>query len=233
MTNVLLVGASGRMGLEISEEISKQGLIRHTAVSYSREVTGYKKNIKQMKQADWSDIDVIIDFSNHSVWDEVLDSALQFKKPLVSGVTGINSNQRKKLETISSQIPVLYSANMSVGIATIRAALKAFSVLKGFDFQIEEFHHNKKKDSPSGTAVLLQEALQKVIADPLPEPLAGRMGGIFGVHKIHAVSDSEWITFEHQALNRRVFAEGAVRAASWLVNQKPGLYDMDDLLGFK
>lgn len=233
MTKVLLVGASGRMGTEISAEILKQGLVCHTAISSSRLASGYIKNFKTIQEIDISDVDVAIDFSNHKVWDDVLSSCVKYKVPLVSGVTGVSADQIQKLDATSKDIPIFYSANMSVGIATVRAALKSFSALKNFDFQIEEFHHNKKQDSPSGTAILLQNSLQSVVSNVVPQPLAARMGGIFGVHKVHAVSDSEWITIEHQALNRRVFAEGAVMAAIWLVKQKPGLYDMDDLLGFK
>ncbi|WP_374029484.1 4-hydroxy-tetrahydrodipicolinate reductase [Bdellovibrio bacteriovorus] len=125
---------------------------------------------------------------------------------------------------------MLWSSNMSLGVAVLNEALKSLSAISHFDFQIEELHHNKKKDKPSGTAITLQENLEKAVGRELPEALAIRGGGIFGVHKIYAMSDEEVLTFEHTALNRTVFAKGAVQAAEWLVKQKPGLYQIRDVL---
>jgi 4-hydroxy-tetrahydrodipicolinate reductase len=119
---------------------------------------------------------------------------------------------------------------MSLGVAVLKKAIRLFTHLDDFDFQIEEFHHNKKKDRPSGTAIALQEELQKTIPKKkLPEPLVVRAGGIFGIHKVYAVSDEEMLCFEHQALNRRVFAKGAVRAGLWLSKQRPGSYELEDI----
>ncbi|MNT06765.1 4-hydroxy-tetrahydrodipicolinate reductase [compost metagenome] len=108
--------------------------------------------------------------------------------------------------------------------------MKVFSAIQGFDYQIEEFHHNKKKDKPSGTAISLQENLEKAVGRKLPEPLAIRGGGIYGVHKIYAMSDEEVLMFEHSALNRAVFAKGAVEAAMFLAIQTPGLSAIRDAL---
>ena len=100
-----------------------------------------------------------------------------------------------------------------------------------FDFQIEELHHNRKKDNPSGTAITLQNELAAVTKTQPPKPIGIRGGGIFGVHKVWAMSDEEVLCFEHQALNRTVFARGAVRAAQWLVKKKKsGLYSMKEVL---
>lgn len=108
--------------------------------------------------------------------------------------------------------------------------LAQFSRLEGYDFQIEELHHNRKKDKPSGTALFLQEKLQSAVGSPLEAPVAIRGGGIFGIHRVWAMGQEETITLEHTAMNRRVFARGALKAATWLLGRPPGFYSMDDVL---
>ena len=127
-------------------------------------------------------------------------------------------------------IPVFWASNFSIGVALVTEMLNVFSKHNEFDFQIEELHHRHKRDRPSGTAKSLQKALQKVVLKDLPEPVSIRGGEIFGIHKVWAMGASENITIEHTALNRSVFAEGAVRAAVWLAEQKSGNYTMRDLL---
>ena len=139
----------------------------------------------------------------------------------------------QNLKKASQQIPVLWSSNMSVGVNFLNGLLKHFKSLKGFDFQIEEVHHRHKKDAPSGTALTLQKTLQSAVETPLPEALAIRGGGVFGIHKVWAIADEEVLTFEHQALNRKVFAKGAVAAARWIAGQPPGYYSMLDVLGLE
>ena len=119
---------------------------------------------------------------------------------------------------------------MSLGVAVLNQALELCSQLEGFDFQIEEFHHKRKKDNPSGTAITLQENLEKATERKLPPPIGMRGGGLFGIHKVWAFSEEEALLFEHQALNRAVFARGALKAARWLSQQEPGLYGMKDVL---
>ena len=110
-------------------------------------------------------------------------------------------------------MPVLWSPNMSLGIAVVRSMMQSLKELSSqhsqqVDFQIEEWHHRHKKDSPSGTALWLQEALEKVVDKKIPAPLAVRGGGVFGVHKIITLMDEELITLEHTALNRNCFCSG-------------------------
>ena len=119
---------------------------------------------------------------------------------------------------------------MSLGVAVLTEALEVFSKISQYDFQIEEFHHNRKKDRPSGTAKSLQEKLEHSVGRKLPEPVSIRGGGIFGVHKVHAMAEEEHLVFEHIALNRAVFARGAVEAAQWLCSKKKGFYSMRDVL---
>jgi 4-hydroxy-tetrahydrodipicolinate reductase len=119
---------------------------------------------------------------------------------------------------------------MSLGVAVLKKALSVFKATKHFDFQVEEWHHRHKKDSPSGTAIYLQTELEKVIERPCPPAMVMRAGGIYGVHKIYAASDEEIIQFEHTAINRTVFARGALVAAQWLHHKPKGCYSMDDVI---
>ena len=108
--------------------------------------------------------------------------------------------------------------------------LSQMKQLEGFEFQIEELHHNRKKDKPSGTALFLQEKLTEAVGPHVPAPLAIRGGGIFGIHRVWAMGEEEMVTIEHTAMNRRVFARGALKAARWILGRSPALYRMDDVL---
>lgn len=215
-----IVGINGRMGQEIAKVVEASG--HDLFYSLSRD-----NKLDQKKAAK---VDVWIDFSSPQALKSVLQMAEKHKTPVVCGTTGFSATEKKLLETYAKKIPVLWSSNMSMGVAVLNEALKSFAAVSDFDFQIEEFHHNKKKDKPSGTAITLQENLEKAVGRKLPEPLAIRGGGIFGVHKIYAMSDEEVLMFEHTALNRAIFAKGSVQAAQWLVGQKAGLYQIRDVL---
>ncbi len=216
-----LVGAGGRMGREISAVIENSP---HCKLVYAP-ARGELWDKEKCKQ-----IDVWIDFSSPQALAEVLKKAASFNTPVICGTTGFTAKERALLKRYSAQIPVLWSSNMSLGVAVLNEALKSLSAISHFDFQIEEIHHSKKKDKPSGTALTLQENLEKAVGKKLPEALAIRGGGVFGIHKIFAMSDEEVLTFEHTALNRTVFAKGAIQAAEWLAGQKPGLYQIRDVL---
>ena len=148
----------------------------------------------------------------------------------MSGVTGLTSEQKGELVKASGVTPIFWAPNMSLGVAVVARMLNEFSKLEGFDFQIEELHHTRKKDKPSGTALFLQDKLKKAVSAVVPEPMAIRGGGIFGIHRVWAMGEEETITLEHNAMNRRVFARGAFKAAKWILQQKSGLYSMDDVL---
>lgn len=228
---IAVIGAGGRMGQEITKVIkSTKGLEPFLAISRTQ-VDGYTQTANSLEDPLMARAQIIIDFSSIDLFDSVVAKAVKLKKPLVCGTTGISTAQKKKLDLASKKIPVLWSSNMSLGVAVLTEALKAFAALEGFDYQIEELHHNKKKDNPSGTALSLQESLIKATKAKIPNPIGIRGGGVYGVHKVWAMGDEEVLCFEHQALNRAVFAKGAVRCANWLVKKKgPGLYTMKDVL---
>ncbi len=226
-----LVGASGRMGQEITEILkTKSGLELHLAVCRSASLAEFAYTRATPNCPEAKDVDIWIDFSSPELLKKLLSVASKNKKPVVSGTTGLAPMDQAALKRAAKNIPVLWASNMSLGIAVVTEALKVFSRISKFDFQIEEFHHNRKKDAPSGTAKSLQEGLEKAVGRKLPAPLSIRGGGIFGIHKIHAMAEEEHIVFEHMALNRAVFARGAVEAAQWLCSKKKGFYSMRDVL---
>lgn len=176
------------------------------------------------------DVDVVIDFSSPAIFGDILEWCVKNNKPLVSGTTGLSLADFARLKSASKKIPVLWAPNMSLGIAMFAELIKRVAQLEDFDFQIEEFHHRHKKDKPSGTAILLQDVLKASVTKEVPEALAIRGGGIFGIHRLYCMSPDETITIEHVALNRSVFAKGAVSAARWLVGKKAGSYELKDTL---
>jgi 4-hydroxy-tetrahydrodipicolinate reductase len=226
-----IVGLSGRMGLELKALAGEFGFRVSAGVTASRAVVDGVATVQRPADLDASVIDAVIDFSLPALTTEVIEWCVKHRKPLVSGVTGIEFAHKAALDSAARSIAVLWSPNMSLGVAVLARMLSQLSHLEGFDFQIEELHHNKKKDRPSGTALFLQEKMTAAIGRQAPEPLAIRGGGIFGIHRVWAMGEEETITLEHTAMNRRVFARGALRATQWLLDKGPGLYRMDDVLG--
>lgn len=231
--NVCIVGAGGRVGKELLHLISKNEKWV-PAVGIGRGVTGFEENLTDFTKVT-KKIDIVIDFSS----PELMTAAMLFCKarkiPFVSGTTGLIEDQFKLLEDLKTDVPVLWSPNMSIGVALVKKCYNAFAVLKDFendefDFVMEEWHHKNKKDSPSGTALMLVKHFEKMTHKKIKSTESFRAGGIFGVHKLHAVSDQEHITIEHTALNRAVFAKGSLTAAKWLLDQKAGIYTIDDVL---
>ena len=226
---ICVVGSSGRMGQEIinilSDEVDfifKVGVARTSA------------EFSDISKVNAMEVDLVIDFSLPEVFDSILTWCLENDKALVSGTTGLNEKQLAAIEKAGGQIPILWAPNMSVGVAVLENLISGLKSIKDdFDFQIEELHHSQKKDAPSGTALFLQERLEESVERELPKPVSIRGGGIFGVHKVFAMSQDEVITIEHNALNRSVFAKGAVRAAKWLLSKPPGQYHMRDIISGK
>lgn len=227
-----LFGASGRMGVEVCELLKNQNdFIPAVAISSKAEISVFQKTLKNISDVNPEDIDLWIDFSLPSGFDIIVDHCIKYKKPLVTGTTGLSTEQLKKIDLAGKSIPILWSSNMSLGILVLKKAIETLAALPDFDFQIEEFHHIHKKDKPSGTAVTLQKKLSSVLPHKeIPEPLSIRGGGIFGVHKVWSMSAEEVLCFEHQALNRKVFARGALWAARKIFNKPAAVYKLDELV---
>ena len=219
-----IMGASGRMGQEVKALVLEAGhevIVELTSKNFNE----YLKNKKSQKPDIW------IDFSSPEGLGLLIEHLNKFPTPIVSGTTGISKEQKTKLKKYSKKASVFWAPNMSVGIALVMKMLEVFDSYSDFDFQIDEIHHRYKKDKPSGTAILLQEKLKEVVGRrDIPDPLSIRGGGVYGVHRVQALSDEEVISIEHTALNRRVFAKGALWAAQKVFQYKSGYFEMKDLL---
>ena len=191
-------------------------------------------------------LDVIIDFSNPKNLDMIYDYALKTNTPVVFATTGYSEEELKKIDTLSKSVPVLRSANFSLGVILLNRLVKiATPILKdGYDIEVVEAHHNKKIDSPSGTAKMLLKSITdktgyKVQAgrdgySPRSKDEVGihsvRGGTIVGEHEVLYCGTDEVITLKHSAQSKKIFASGAIKAAKWLADKPAGLYDMDDVL---
>ena len=194
------------------------------------------------------DSDVVIDFSNPLALDGILEYCLKTKTPVVLATTGYNDEEMEKIHEAAKQIPVFLSFNMSLGVNILLKLVKeAAKNLANFDIEIIEKHHNKKVDSPSGTAVMIANAVKEIREQS--EFIYGRHGRtgkrqqnevgihavrggtIVGEHSAIFAGNDEILEINHSARSKNVFAEGAIAAAKYLVNQQPGFYNMDDMLG--
>ena len=244
MTRIIITGSKGRMG---------QALIGCAAKIPDLQIVG------QIDQGDdlstvIEKCDVVIDFSFHSNTLQVTEVCAARNKALVIGTTGHSDAEQSKIKDQKSKIPIVWSSNYSTGVNTLFwLTRKAAEILgSGFDLEVLEIHHRMKKDAPSGTAKSLAEILAKVREQQLGEVARyGRVGIVgertaseIGIHSIrggdvvgdHTVifaNTGERLELTHKASSRDTFANGALRAAQWVVKQKPGIYDMQDVLGLK
>ncbi len=194
--------------------------------------------------------DVIVDFSHFSAVPAVVDYALKTSTPAVIATTALEESTIKKIEEASKSVPMFRSANMSLGINVLLKAISTITPVLEDDFNVEiiEKHHNKKLDSPSGTAVMLADEVKAASKNEKTYSYgrhskhdefdmnnitihAIRGGTIPGDHTVMYIGPDEIIELKHSALSRDIFGNGAVKAAAFIVNQKPGLYSMKDLIG--
>ena len=185
--------------------------------------------IKEVEHDILADVSVWIDFTSGAGLTELLSATAKTGTPVVSGSTGLSKADFGRLKTAARKRKIFWASNMSPGLWAFRQAMKGLASVSNFDFSIEEIHHTQKKDRPSGTAKTLHSDLEKISGKKIDTPVSLRLGGVFGVHTLLAASSNEMIMMQHQALNRTVFAEGALLASDWLVGQTAGLYSMDDL----
>ena len=192
---------------------------------------------------------MIIDFSHPSALEPLLAYATAHKIPAVIATTGLSAEQKEQLAEAAKEIPLFFSANMSLGInLLISLAKKAAALLEeSFDIEIIERHHNQKIDAPSGTALAIADGISEVLKNP-PEYVydrhsvrrkrkkneiglhAVRGGTIVGDHEVLFAGNDEVIELKHSAASKEVFAVGAVKAAKFLAGKRPGMYSMTDLV---
>jgi len=197
--------------------------------------------------------DVLVDFTNPESALKNLEAAKKYGKPAVIGPTGFTAEQKEKAAEFAKSIPVVMSPNMSVGVNILfKITQEVAKIIPDYDMEIVELHHNKKKDAPSGTAAKLADILAQsrgknigevgvygregIIGERKKEEIgvmAVRAGDIVGDHTVYFAEHGERLELTHRAHSRETLAAGAVRAAKWIAGKKPGLYDMQDVLGLK
>ncbi len=176
--------------------------------------------------------DVAIDFTTPDASVAHAELAAALSKPLVIGTTGLCDAQMQILHRAAAKAPIFYARNFSLGIFVLQDLVSRAAQYLPADYHIEitETHHTRKKDAPSGTALILAEAIRAARPSANPDIQSHREGDVIGDHFVNLGNSSESLTLGHRALDRRVFAEGAVQAALWLVGQNPGFYGMKDLI---
>jgi 4-hydroxy-tetrahydrodipicolinate reductase len=243
-TKLVIMGARGRMG---------RALIACAARRPGLRVVG-EIDVGDEVEACIGSADVVVDFSLHEATLGIARLCAGVGKALVIGTTGHGEDQRAEIAAVGARIPVVWSSNFSTGVnALFWLTRKAAEILgPSFDLEVVEMHHRLKKDAPSGTARTLAEVLAAVRGQQLSDVVRhGRQGitgertaaeigmhslrggDVVGDHTVIFAAPGERVELSHRASSRETFAEGALRAAEWVVRQPPGLYDMQDVLGLR
>jgi 4-hydroxy-tetrahydrodipicolinate reductase len=222
--NVIICGAKGRMGRTLISAASADPELR-----VAGEIDMGDDLTKVIAVGD-----VVIDFSVREATASVAKIAADHKKALVIGTTGHAEAEKGAVRAFAKTIPIVWSANFSTGVNTLFWVTRKVAEIVGphWEAEVVETHHTAKKDAPSGTAKRLQEILKQVRGKETPAH-ALRIGDVVGDHTVTFGTAGERIELTHRASSRETFAHGALRAAKWAVAQKPGLYDMQDVLGLR
>jgi 4-hydroxy-tetrahydrodipicolinate reductase len=254
--NLAVTGCMGRMGKQLIRSSKKYKSFKIVSLTenkiFNKKIAGIKINLNNSDA--FKKTNVIIDFTVPKCTLEVLKIASKLKKKVVIGTTGFNKKEENLIKRFSKKIPILKAGNMSLGINLLMYLTEIASKSLGNKFlsKVYEVHHKHKIDYPSGTALMLG----KGIADGRSKELHSlmgkkylnkksfpysskinfnsiRRGEIVGEHEVRFFSGKEIIRLNHESFDRALYSEGALIAAKWLMNKKPGLYSMRDLLNFK
>ncbi len=235
----VICGANGAMGKLIDGILGNEVVGR---VSIDGE-NGVPKTFAELGKVD---ADVLIDFSHHTAIADVLDYAKSVGCAAVIGTTGHTPGEKELIYAAAKEIPVFFSGNMSLGIAVLcRLAKQAAAFFPDADIEIVEVHHNRKVDAPSGTALMLFNAVKEV--RPQATPNCGRagegkrtkdeigisalrMGNVVGIHEVHICTGTQTLTLKHEATTRAMLADGAVDAARFMEGKAIGFYNMESIL---
>jgi len=221
---VLLIGAAGRMGQTMSDLAKDDPKIDIVE----------RCDLGDPIEPAMRNCDVAVDFSHPGAITEICHAALQHRKPLVIGTTGHSTEQCDTIEETAQSLPIVFASNFSIGVNVLFwLTRKAAEKLGGdFDGAIVETHHKMKKDAPSGTAKTLAEVLKATKKTQREIPIQSiREGDVVGEHTVIFSGPGERLELTHRAASREIFAQGALRAAEWIISQSPGLYLMQDVLG--
>jgi len=253
--NITITGALGRMGKILIKRISKNKNLKLSSITdlkIGKKIGGIKtqkNNLEAFKKTD-----VIIDFSRPKASIEILKYAKKLKKRIVIGTTGFNSKQNNLIKNYSKKIAIFKSGNMSLGINLLEYIVSIFSkkIPSNYQIGISDDHHKGKVDYPSGTALMLANAVSKSKNKNL-ESIKGKMflnksgnlqknkinffitrkGNTIGKHSVNFNNNIENIELKHTAFSRDLFADGALNAAIWISKKNKGLFNMQDMLGLK
>ena len=258
MVKCIVMGACGRMGSLIIETASAEGAVKVIAaveapghpcvgeVRHNLTISGSLE--KYLKEAD-----VVIDFSEPAATIAAIPLIVKARVPAVIGTTGFGAQDTRRISDAAQSVPVVFSPNMSAGVNVLFQMSGIISaILKEYDVEILEIHHAQKKDAPSGTALeMAREVCQARGWDTEKAAVYGRagsegrrrerqvgihamrMGDVAGEHTVVFSSPGERIEVTHRAHSRICFARGALAAAQWIADKKPGLYTMQNVLGLK
>lgn len=244
MTKLIINGSRGRMGLALIACASRIPDLHIVATIDQGDDL----------RAVIAGADVVIDFSFHNATADVAAACAAAGKALVIGTTGHSAEEKIRISAFKTQVPIVWASNYSTGVNTLFWLTRKAAEILGpsFDLEVVEMHHRLKKDAPSGTATTLLEILGDVRKVQLEEALrhgrhgivgertdaeigihAIRGGDVVGDHTVIFAANGERVELTHKASSRETFANGALRAAQWLVGKSPGIYDMQDVLGLK
>ncbi|MBQ7668564.1 MAG: 4-hydroxy-tetrahydrodipicolinate reductase [Clostridia bacterium] len=250
MINIILSGSNGKMGQVITHLIEKDETLKVVAgVSIDGQALNDYPVYKSIEECT-EKADVVLDFSNAVCLDSVLSYGEKTNTPLVIATTGFNDEQSKKIEEAAHKIPVFRSANMSIGVNLLLSLVKQASKVLADDFDIEitDIHHNTKVDAPSGTALMIADAINEVVDEKenycferhsrhekRPKNEIGihsiRGGNMVGEHTVMFLGQDEVLEITHKSFSREIFAAGALKAVKYIVDKKPGkLYSMSDMM---
>jgi len=254
--NLAITGYLGRMGQQLVKSSKSAKNFKLVAITENRIINKKVFGLRPQLNSEpaFKNANIIIDFTIPKCTLEVLKIASKLKKRVVIGTTGFSKKEENLLKKYSKKIPILKAGNMSLGINLLMYLTEIASKSLGGNFlsKVFEVHHKHKKDHPSGTALMLGKGiavgkkkdfyklLGKKYLNKKTFPFSKkinfnsiRKGEIVGNHKVLFSSGKETITLDHEAFDRALYSEGAFTAAQWLINKKPGLYSMRNVLNFK
>lgn len=249
MVKIILNGCNGKMGKFVTAAVkAREDMEIVAGIDIFGESDGgfpVYASIDEIKE----EADALIDFSNSASLNSVVAGCVGRKLPAVICTTGLSSEQIESLNEASKEIPVFFSANMSIGVNLLVELSKTAAKFLGgsFDIEIVEAHHNQKVDAPSGTALMIADAIKGELEGDIdyeynrqakrekrPRSEIGihsvRGGNIVGEHEVIFAGNDEIVKISHSARSRALFATGAVNAAVFIADKKPGMYSMSDML---
>ena len=254
--NLAITGCMGRMGQQLIKSSKNFKEFKLVALTENRIINKKINGVRpQFNTVDaFNKANVIIDFTVPKCTLQILNIAAKLKKKVVIGTTGFSKKEELFIKKISKKIPILKAGNMSLGVNLLMylTEITSRSLGKNFLYKIYEVHHNKKKDYPSGTALMLGNGIaigkNKNFSSMIGKKYLNkknfpyskkinfnsiRKGNVIGEHIVKFSSGKELVTLNHISFDRALYSEGALTASKWLMKKKPGLYSMRDLLNFK